>query len=75
VKFALNFIILKLYVVCREQNICKVEIFIIIKHMILKTTCGVDKSTLYTSVITTTHNSHIPEDRTLQFAVSQEVSH
>jgi len=41
----------------------------------LKTTFGVDESTLYTSVITTTHNSQIPEDRTLQFAVSQEVRH
>jgi hypothetical protein len=30
-KCALNFIILKLYVVCMEQNICKVEIFIIIR--------------------------------------------
>lgn len=73
-KFALNFIILKLYVVCMEQNICKVKIFIIIKYKILKTTCGADELTLYTSVITTTHNSQIPEDRTLQFAVSQEVS-
>jgi hypothetical protein len=44
--------------------------------MILKITCyGTDESALYTSVITTNHNSQIPEDRTLQFAVSQEVSH
>jgi len=43
--------------------------------MIPKTTCGADGLTLYISVITTTHNSQIPEDRTLQFAVSQEVSH
>ena len=41
--------------------------------MILKTTCG-DESTLYMSVVTT-HNRQIPEDRTLQFAVNQEVSH
>jgi len=58
-----------------EHNICEVEIFSIIKYMILKTNCGADESTLYTAVITTTLNSQIPEDRTLQFVVSQEVSH
>ena len=57
-----------------EQNICKVNIFVVTKYKILKTTWGADESTLCMSVITT-HNSQIPEDRTLQFAVSQEVSH
>jgi len=74
-KYALNFIILKLYVVCMEHNICKVKIFSIIKYLILKTNCGTDESTLYTAVITATLNSQIPEERTLQFAVSQEVGH